>query len=78
MTDYLFSYGTLQDPDVQLANFGRRLDGTSDALPGYRLDWLLITDPQVIEVSGSGGLIRSSLTPRTSPISLPGPIRAHP
>lgn len=53
MTDYLFSYGTLQDPDVQLANFGRRLDGAADALPGYRLDWLLITDPQVIEVSGS-------------------------
>jgi hypothetical protein len=27
----LFSYGTLQQPDVQLATFGRRLGGERDA-----------------------------------------------
>lgn len=49
----LFSYGTLQDPAVQLANFGRRLDGAPDALPGFRTDWVEITDPEVIAESGS-------------------------
>ena len=33
----LFSYGTLQQPDVQMSTFGRRLDGHPDALPGYSL-----------------------------------------
>ena len=33
----LFSYGTLQDKDVQMANFGRELTGHEDALPGYAL-----------------------------------------
>jgi gamma-glutamylcyclotransferase (GGCT)/AIG2-like uncharacterized protein YtfP len=31
----LFSYGTLQQIDVQLATFGRPLRGEPDALPGY-------------------------------------------
>ncbi|MEV6341891.1 gamma-glutamylcyclotransferase family protein [Actinoplanes sp. NPDC051851] len=31
----LFSYGTLQDPAVQRANFGRELEGRADALTGY-------------------------------------------
>ena len=33
----LFSYGTLQDRDVQIANFGRELSGRADVLPGYCL-----------------------------------------
>jgi len=33
----LFSYGTLRDRDVQLANFGRELAGRPDVLPGYIL-----------------------------------------
>jgi hypothetical protein len=49
----LFSYGTLQDRGVQLANFGRELDGRPDALPGYRLEVLTITAPDVVTVSGS-------------------------
>jgi uridine kinase len=49
----LFSYGTLQQPDVQLCTFGRRLDGTPDTLPAYRTDWVMITDPDVIAASGS-------------------------
>lgn len=31
----LFSYGTLQDPAVQRATFGRTLPGEPDALPGF-------------------------------------------
>jgi hypothetical protein len=31
----LFSYGTLQRADVQLATFGRTLPGRPDALPGF-------------------------------------------
>ena len=34
-TALLFSYGTLQNRDVQIANFGRELTGHEDALPGY-------------------------------------------
>ena len=51
-TQQLFSYGTLQDKAVQLASFGRELAGQSDRLPGYRQDWLEITDPQVLATSG--------------------------
>ena len=48
----LFSYGTLQDPQVQEANFGRRLDGSADALPGYDQTLVEITAPEVIAESG--------------------------
>ena len=48
----LFSYGTLQLDSVQLATFGRRLDGVDDAMPGYRTDMLEITDPEVLKTSG--------------------------
>ena len=48
----LFSYGTLQQPEVQLANYGRELDGEPDALLGYRLEPVVIDDPNVVEVSG--------------------------
>ncbi|MBZ4322148.1 gamma-glutamylcyclotransferase family protein [Streptomyces huiliensis] len=49
----LFSYGTLRQPEVQRSLFGRELAGTSDALPGYRLATVEITDPHVIALSGS-------------------------
>jgi Gamma-glutamyl cyclotransferase, AIG2-like len=49
---WLFSYGTLQQEDVQLATFGRRLEGRADALPGYATVALEITDPAVIATSG--------------------------
>jgi gamma-glutamylcyclotransferase (GGCT)/AIG2-like uncharacterized protein YtfP len=49
----LFSYGTLRQPEVQLATFGRLLAGREAAVVGYRLDWLTITDPAVIATSGS-------------------------
>ncbi|MFF1903007.1 gamma-glutamylcyclotransferase family protein [Kitasatospora sp. NPDC058218] len=49
----LFSYGTLQLPEVQLARFGRLLEARPDALPGFRLTWISITDPEVIAASGT-------------------------
>lgn len=49
---YLFSYGTLQDKAVQIANFGRELQGSTDKMPGYEQSWVEITDPQVVATSG--------------------------
>ena len=49
----LFSYGTLQQPEVQQATFGRRLDGRPDAVTGFRVEFLKITDDDVIATSGS-------------------------
>lgn len=48
----LFSYGTLRQRAVQLANYGRALDGMPDALCGYRLEPVTIADPEVVRVSG--------------------------
>ena len=48
----LFSYGTLQQDRVQIATFGRRLQGRTDALVGYRLSTVTIEDPEVIAKSG--------------------------
>ena len=48
----LFAYGTLQQREVQLATYRRELKGTPDALTGYRLDPLQISDPKVVRLSG--------------------------
>lgn len=48
----LFSYGTLRQPEVQRATFGRELEGRQDAIVGYRVEVLRITDPGVIATSG--------------------------
>lgn len=48
----LFSYGTLQHEQVQLATFGRLLKGCNDQLRGYCLDLLTINDEQVVATSG--------------------------
>jgi hypothetical protein len=50
---WLFSYGTLRQREVQLAIFGRDLDGRADVLPGYASSLLQITDPAVIATSGT-------------------------
>jgi gamma-glutamylcyclotransferase (GGCT)/AIG2-like uncharacterized protein YtfP len=47
----LFSYGTLRDPAVQRANFGHERDGRDDALPGYTIRMLEISDPEVLALS---------------------------
>ena len=41
----LFSYGTLQQDDVQRATFGRLLHGQCDDLPGYEASLVEIEDP---------------------------------
>lgn len=48
----LFSYGTLQQPEVQIATFGRRLESRADQLAGFRLDLLEIRDAEVVRLSG--------------------------
>jgi Gamma-glutamyl cyclotransferase, AIG2-like len=48
----LFAYGTLQDRAVQMANFGRELDGRPDSLPGYSTSLIAIRDPAVVATSG--------------------------
>ncbi len=48
----LFSYGTLQQENVQLATFGRKLTGDKDSLIGYRIGEIEITDADVIAKSG--------------------------
>lgn len=53
MTHRVFSYGTLRQPDVQRGLYGRIVNTVPDALPGFRLDWVLITDPDVVALSGS-------------------------
>lgn len=52
-SELLFSYGTLRQREVQLTTFGRELDGHDDAIIGYDLDYVTITDPHVIATSGS-------------------------
>jgi gamma-glutamylcyclotransferase (GGCT)/AIG2-like uncharacterized protein YtfP len=53
VTELLFSYGTLRQPEVQLSTFGRELDGRPDAIVGYDLEYVTIRDPHVIATSGS-------------------------
>lgn len=53
MSELLFSYGTLRQAEVQLTTFGRELDGYSDAIIGYDLHYVTITDSHVIATSGS-------------------------
>jgi gamma-glutamylcyclotransferase (GGCT)/AIG2-like uncharacterized protein YtfP len=48
----LFSYGTLRQPEVQIANYGRLLDGQPDALVGYHLAPVAIGDLEVVRISG--------------------------
>jgi len=62
----LFSYGTLQDKAVQLANFGRELTGRQDAMTGYVLNWVDITDPEVVKTSGKAKhpIVHASYDPK--------------
>ena len=51
-TENLFSYGTLRYEGVQMATFGRKLQGSEDRLPGYCMKKVRITDLDVIAKSG--------------------------
>ena len=48
----LFSYGTLQEKDVQLSTFGRLLEGQKDELPGFERSAARIEDPEVVAATG--------------------------
>jgi gamma-glutamylcyclotransferase (GGCT)/AIG2-like uncharacterized protein YtfP len=48
----LFSYGTLQQDNVQLSTFGRLLHGEPDELVGFEQSLLTIDDPHVVALSG--------------------------
>jgi hypothetical protein len=48
----LFSYGTLQQEDVQLSTFGRKLSGQQDALPKFEPSLVRIEDPRVVASLG--------------------------
>jgi len=48
----LFSYGTLQQKQVQIANFGRELSGSKDTLQGYIVGEVEIRDERVLRESG--------------------------
>jgi gamma-glutamylcyclotransferase (GGCT)/AIG2-like uncharacterized protein YtfP len=48
----LFSYGTLQEDEVQLSTFGRLLQGQKDELPGFEPSLVKIEDPQVVATTG--------------------------
>jgi len=51
----LFSYGTLREANVQEAVFGRRIEGRADAVVGYRLVPVTISDERAIAISGRPG-----------------------
>ena len=50
---WIFSYGTLRQPEVQIGIFGRRLEGEADALAGHVSRLQRVSDPGVIALSGS-------------------------
>ena len=52
-SENLFTYGTLQKEDVQLATFGRTWEGRHDTLVGYRLRSIVIEDPEFVATSGT-------------------------
>lgn len=52
-TESLFSYGTLRLEEVQLATFGRKLEGKPDVSVRYRLAMITIEDQDFVEKSGS-------------------------
>ena len=67
-TEFLFSYGTLQLEAVQTAMFGRRLTGTRDVLPGYRLSELKIEDKAVVAISGTAHHTMATFTGRADDV----------
>ena len=59
---WIFSYGTLRQPDVQRAVFERELHGENDFLTGFRIGTVKISNPNVVALSGAAehpGLIQT-------------------
>jgi gamma-glutamylcyclotransferase (GGCT)/AIG2-like uncharacterized protein YtfP len=63
MATLLFSYGTLQNKDVQLAHFGRELTGRPDTLTGYGRRLVPILDPAEIASTGETHYANAELAP---------------
>jgi len=53
---WLFSYGTLQYKDLQIATFGHELRGREDSLPGYART-----------ITETGGVLYFNVKPGSSP-----------
>ena len=53
MTHRMFSFGTLQLDRVQQELFGRSVPTVPDALRGYRVGRIRISDPEVVRAPGS-------------------------
>ncbi|MEI9993881.1 MAG: gamma-glutamylcyclotransferase family protein [Rhizomicrobium sp.] len=53
MSERLFSYGTLRDPKVQRAVFGREVAGTPDALVGFVLKPVTISNRHSAAIAGT-------------------------
>jgi len=67
-SEHLFSYGTLQIEEVQLATFGRKLEGEPDTLPGYSLTRIEIHDPGVVAEGGAKYHLNAQFTGRDSDV----------
>jgi gamma-glutamylcyclotransferase (GGCT)/AIG2-like uncharacterized protein YtfP len=66
----LFSYGTLQQENVQQSTFGRLLQGQKDELPGFGQSLVRIADPEVVAASGKTHHANITLTGRNdSPVA---------
>ena len=61
----LFSYGTLQERQVQLSTFGRLLDGEPDELPGFEPSLVKIADPQLAAATGKTHHANATFNGRT-------------
>ena len=62
----IFSYGSLQEEDVQRSTFGRRLNGERDELVGFEQSWVKIEDPQVVAKIGKTHHANVALTGQQS------------
>jgi len=52
MSEYLFSYGTIQKDEVQQALFGRLLFGSRDVFKGYKTLFIEIDDASFLSNGG--------------------------
>ena len=70
-THYLFSYGTLQNVEIQKSLLNRKLSGKRNALLGYRLsDKKLMGKYPVIEPSNNGSDLVNGTVFRVSYLEL--------
>lgn len=71
MKENLFSYGTLQKPEVQLKLFGRLLNGAKDILKGYKIVSIEVTDESFL-AKGEGKFQRTLVPSKENDDSIEG------